>query len=154
MKKSYFLGLILFIAIISITLWFSMLSFSGILIYIDFLSLFIVLFCPMVLLISNYTLSEVRRNFTIGFKKDSLDPVELKNGLLFFTTLQIYFILSGLMGVFIGIIAVLANLGNPEEIGGGLALCLITVLYSIILSMGVSMPFKTGLQKRLNEISK
>jgi len=154
MKKSYFLGLILFIAIISITLWFSMLSFSGILIYIDFLSMFIVLFCPMVLLISNYTLSEVRLNFTIGFKRDSFDPVELKNGLLFFTALQIYFILSGLMGVFIGIIAVLANLGNPEEIGSGLALCLITVLYSIILSMGVAIPFKTGLQKRLNEISK
>ncbi len=154
MKKSYFLGLILFVFVLIITLWFSSLSFNGISIYVDFVSLFIVLLCPVFLLLANFTLSEIRNCFIIGFKQGNMDPVDLNNGLLFFTALQNYFILSGLLGVFIGIIAVLAYLGNPDEIGGGLALSLITVLYSIILSMGIAMPFKTGLKKRLNEVNR
>jgi flagellar motor component MotA len=108
----------------------------------------------MFLLLANFTLSEIRNSFIIGFKQGDSDYVELKNGLLFFTALQHYFILSGLLGVFIGIIAVLANLTVPEVTGSGLALSLITVLYSIVFSMGIAMPFKTGLQKRLNVIVK
>lgn len=154
MKKSYFLGLILFVIVIIITLWFSHLGFNGILIYIDFVSFFIVLLCPLFLLLANFSLSEIRNSFIIGFEQGDSDSVELKNGLLFFTTLQNYFILSGLLGVFIGTIAILANLTVPEATGSGLALSLITVLYSIIFSMGIAMPFKTGMQKRLNEISK
>ena len=153
MKKTYFLVIIVFAAFVFMAEWISV-GIGSVDIYLDIVSILLLFMCPLVLLLANYSMGEIRKNFIIGFKHENVDPVDLKNGVLFFTSLQHYFILSGLLGVFIGIIAVLANLAEPEVTGSGLALSLITVLYSIILSMGVAMPFKTGLQKRLNEISK
>lgn len=153
MKKFYFLVIIIFGAVLFLTGWISV-GFEGVSIYFDIFSIVLLLVCPMVLLLANFSLSDIRKYFTIGFKKENIEPVDLKNGIVFFTALQRYFILSGLLGVFIGVIAILAWLSTPEIIGSGLALALITVLYSIILSMGIAIPFKTGLQKRLNEISK
>ena len=153
MKKSYFSAIIVFAVLLFLAEWISV-GIGSVDIYLDMMSILLILMCPLVLLLANFSLSEIRKYFIIGFDKATKDPVDLKNGLLFFTALQNYFILSGLLGVFIGIIAVLANLTVPEVTGSGLALSLITVLYSIILCMGIAMPFKTGLQKRLNEIVK
>ena len=153
MRKFYHLSFLIFMFLLFLTAWFSM-GIRGVDIYFDILSIMLVLMCSLVLILANYNLGEIRKYFVIGFKQGNLDSVDLKNGILFFTALQNYFILSGLLGVFIGIIAVLANLTVPEVTGSGLALSLITVLYSIILSMGIAIPFKTGLQKKLNEISK
>ena len=153
MKKTYFLGLVLFSLLIFITLWLSV-GISAVNIYVDFLSLILILLCSIFLLLANYSLGEIRMYFSLGFRKADADKTDITNGILFFTSLQKYLILSGLMGTFIGIIAVLANLNNPEVTGSGLALSLMTVLYAIILSMGIVVPFRTGLQKRLNEIVK
>lgn len=132
-----------------LTLWLSA-GKSAVNIYVDLLSLILILLCPIFLLISNYSLSEIRMYFSLGFRKANSGKTDIANGILFFTSLQKYLILSGLMGTFIGIIAVLANLADPEVTGSGLAL--MTVLYAIILRMGIAVPFRTGLQKRLNEM--
>lgn len=44
-----------------------------------------------------------------------------------------YLIIAGVLGTIIGTIQLLANLSNPEDIGGGLAVALLTLLYSVIL---------------------
>ncbi len=153
MKKSFFLSVIIFAVLLFMTEWISV-GIRDVVIYIDFMSMLLVLLCPLVLLLANFSLSDIRKYFAIGFKEENVDPIDLENGIVFFSSLQKYLILSGMMGAFVGIMAVLANLAEPEVIGGGLALSLMTVLYSIILTMGIAVPFKTGLQKRLNEIPK
>ncbi len=153
MKKTYFLSIIVFAVLLFLAEWISV-GIGDIDIYLDFMSILLILMCPLVLLLANYSLSDIRKYFTIGFEKESAEPVDLKNGIVFFSSLQKYLILSGIMGSLIGLIAILAMLAEPEVIGSALALALITTLYAVILSMVVTTPFKTGLQRRLNEIVK
>ena len=53
---------------------------------------------------------------------------------------------------FIGLITMLALLDDPERIGAGMALALITFLYGLFFNMAVAIPFRTGLEKKLKEI--
>ena len=153
MKKSYFSAIIVFAVLLFLAEWISV-GIGDIDIYLDMMSILLILMCPLVLLLANYSLSDIRKYFAIGFKKENVEPVDLKNGIIFFSSLQKYLVLSGIMGSLIGLIAILAMLADPEVIGQSLALALITALYAIILSMVIATPFKTGLQKRLNEITK
>ncbi len=41
---------------------------------------------------------------------------------------------AGVLGVLVGVIVMLANLGDPAQIGGGLALCLISLLYGALFA--------------------
>ena len=153
MKKSYFAVIVAF----ALLLFFTCLMAVGIgdvTIFIDFTSAILVLLCSLVLLLANYSLGDIRKYFSMGFKKEKIDKEDLKNGVLFFSAFQKYLILSGLMGTFIGMIAMLAMLDDTEKIGRAMSLSLLTALYAIILSMAVASPFKTGLQKRHNEIPK
>ena len=152
MKKSYFSLIIVFAVLLFLAEWISV-GIGDVDIYLDMMSILLILMCPLVLLLANYSLSDIRKYFAIGFKKENVEPVDLKNGIIFFSSLQKYLVLSGIMGSLIGLIAILAMLADPEVIGQSLALALITALYAIILSMVVATPFKTGLQKRLNEIA-
>ncbi len=149
MKKSYFVMIPLFLGVV-----FASIATSGCIgCFFDLTSAGALLLSTIFVLCANFKLSEIRKYFSLGFKKDQTDIIELKNGILFFTALQKYLILSGSIGTFAGIISMLANLGDKDALGSGMALALIITFYAIILSMGVAQPFKTGLQKRLNEIS-
>ena len=69
-------------------------------------------------------------------------------------------ILSGVLGAITGFISMLASFtqGTAEygftstDWGGGFALAIITILYSLIFYMIVAVPFKNGLKNRLIEI--
>jgi len=52
-----------------------------------------------------------------------------------------------------GIILILANLDDPEKIGPGIAVALLTIFYSLDLMLLITTPFKAGLRRMLNEIS-
>jgi len=153
MRKFYNLSFIIFMGLLFLTAWVSM-GIRGVSIYLDVLSIMLVLLCSIILLMANFSLSDIRKYFVIGFNKDTALPSDLKNGILFFSSLQKYLILSGVLGSVMGLIAILSMLEEPQVVGQSLALALITALYAIILSMVIAIPFKTGLQKRLNEISK
>ena len=153
MKRSYFVVIIVFAVLVFMTWWVAA-GIGAVLIFIDFPSAMVVLLCTLILLLSNYSLGEIRKFFALGFRKEEIDPGDLENGVVFFSAVQKYLILSGMLGVFVGMIAMLAMLDDPAKIGRALSLSLLTALYAIILSMVIVIPFKTGLQKRLNEIKK
>lgn len=47
---------------------------------------------------------------------------------------------GGALGTLIGVIQMLASLDDPSQIGAGMALALLTVLYSVMLAEGVLRP--------------
>ncbi|MDC7125189.1 MAG: MotA/TolQ/ExbB proton channel family protein [Spirochaetales bacterium] len=147
MKKSYILSLIVLIA----TMLFAMICSGCVSCFLDIGSLFMVIIPTFFMLIANYSLNEIGSSFVEGFRKEQIDSTRLKTGIIFFKSMQKYLIFSGMLGVFTGVIAMLAMLDNPEKFGAGLALALLTVLYSLFFSMAVAIPFRTGLEKRLAE---
>ena len=60
---------------------------------------------------------------------------------------------GGFSAAIIGSIQVLARLDDPAEIGPALALAMLGMLYSIILSYLILLPLQTSLEKRLAETS-
>ncbi len=57
----------------------------------------------------------------------------------------------GMIGTLAGLIAMLANLDDPDAIGSGMSLALITTMYGSILANMVLIPFKNKLQDRDQE---
>ena len=56
-----------------------------------------------------------------------------------------------MIGTLAGLIAMLANLDDPDAIGSGMALALITTMYGSILANLVLIPIRNKLQDRHNE---
>ena len=54
----------------------------------------------------------------------------------------------GMIGTLAGLIAMLANLNDPDSIGSGMALALITTMYGAIVANLVLMPVKSKLEDR------
>lgn len=57
----------------------------------------------------------------------------------------------GMIGTLAGLIAMLANLDDPDAIGSGMALALITTMYGAIFANVVLVPFKNKLEDRDKE---
>lgn len=57
----------------------------------------------------------------------------------------------GMIGTLAGLIAMLANLDDPDAIGSGMALALITTMYGSIFANAVLIPFKSKLEDRDKE---
>ncbi len=57
----------------------------------------------------------------------------------------------GMIGTLTGLIAMLSNLDDPNAIGSGMSLALITTMYGSILANMVLLPFKNKLQDRDQE---
>lgn len=57
----------------------------------------------------------------------------------------------GMIGTLAGLIAMLANLDDPDAIGSGMALALITTMYGSIFANVVLIPFKNKLEDRDQE---
>jgi chemotaxis protein MotA len=69
----------------------------------------------------------------------------------FFKTLGGYAPTFGMVGTVIGLINMLGNLTDPEQLGAGLALALLTTLYGVIIANLLFNPMAARLE-RLNEI--
>ncbi len=149
MRKMYFVGVVLFIAFIIGAVITSGGTIGSILNIPSFL---LVAGCTLVLSLMNFNLGEIGRCFSVGFKKKDVPSEDLKKGYIFFRSMQLYFLLSGLLGTIIGAIAMLTNLKDHSAIGWGAALSIITILYGLIFSMGITIPFMTGIKRRLIEI--
>jgi len=148
MRKMYIVGAVLFIGFIVGAI---ITSGGRILSYLNIPSFLMVVGCTFVLLLINFSVREMGRCFAVGFRKKDAAPEDLKKGYVFFRSMQLYLLLSGLLGTMIGATAMLANLRDSSAIGWGAALALITLLYGIIFSMGITIPFMTGIKRRLIE---
>lgn len=148
MRKMYVVGAVLFFAFVVGAI---ITSGGRILQYLNIPSFLMVLGPAFVLLLANFSVREMGRAFAVGFKKKEASPEDLKKGYLFFRSAQIYLILSGSLGTMIGTMAMLANLRDSSRIGWGAALALTTILYGIIFSMVITIPFAAGIKRRLIE---
>ena len=149
MKKIYILMFLLFMG-----LWALAILFSGVRVafYFNMPCIIIVVGGACILSLCTYSPAEIIRSFSIAFAGEKGDRISLKNGILFFKALQSYFILSGIIGFFIGTIAIMSAVEDKSIVGRGFAIALLTILYSLVLMAVVTIPFKIGLQKRLNEL--
>ena len=157
MKKSY-----LIFAVLAFLMVLGAMFMGGtpIYVFLDFASLFMVVLTSLFLLLTNYSPSQIVLAFRIGFEKEGIDKKELQKSINLFESLGKYMILSGILGAITGFISMLASFtpGATEysltstNWGGGFALAIITILYSLISYMIIAVPFKNGLKNRLIEI--
>lgn len=56
---------------------------------------------------------------------------------------------GGLLGTLIGMVLILENMDDPNAVGCGLAMALLSTLYGLILAYGVIQPMIFGLRQRL-----
>ncbi len=75
-------------------------------------------------------------------------PEELKQFIYFFNSASRLSIGAGVIGIFIGIIGILAVLNDPSQIGANAAIALLTAFYGVILSELVFQPMKNSVIKK------
>ncbi len=73
-----------------------------------------------------------------------------RTAISFFRTLGAYAPTFGMVGTLIGLVNMLGNLSDPEQLGSGLALALLTTFYGVLLANLVCNPIASRLE-RLNE---
>jgi len=148
MRKMYFVSVGLFVGLICFAI---IVSGARLTQFINIPCFVMVVGCTFILLLANFNLREMGRAFVIGFRKkgDSLEG--LNKGYIFFKSMQRYLIISGLLGTITGAMAMLVNLRDSSKIGLGVSLSIMTLLYGIVFSTLIPIPFITGIKKRLIE---
>lgn len=146
MKRIYPVMFVLFLALVATGVLFAGARAT---LFLNLPSLLIVVLLSLVLSLCTFSPVEIGRAFALAFRRTEVDQSELRAAILYFRSLQWYLIVSGLIGFFIGLIAILAGLGTAKTVGAGLAIALLTVFYSLLLAAVVAVPFRTGLERRL-----
>ena len=117
--------------------------------YLDMASLVIVV-CPVLfLLMTHYSFKEIGHAFFLAMKKSKSNISETKQAIILFKTMFNLLIFSGISGTFLGIIGILADVKNPENIGRWLAAAFLALFYSVLLIGVIAIPFKSALEKKL-----
>jgi flagellar motor component MotA len=119
---------------------------------------FVILMGPTILmLLSHYSPNEFINAFKAAMAKNSASEVDLKNALLFFSTAQTLLIASTVVAVFLGIIMILGAVWKGSDnsarvLSGWMAVDFISILYLAFGMLFVTVPFKSAVQKKLNDI--
>jgi flagellar motor component MotA len=121
---------------------------GGIFWYVDVPSLVLVVAFPVLFLAESFSFREMGSIFLLAFSEEAPVP-RLREGILFFGLLRRYFVLSGLLMTLVGIVAIFTNSAEPIIIGQGLAVAILTLLYSIVLSCVTALPLKARLERKL-----
>ncbi len=146
MKPIYPVMFILFLATAATAVLFAGAAAS---LFLNLPSFLIVLLLSLFLSLCTFSPAEIVHYFVIAFRKQAGEESELRAGIVFFRALQWYLIAAGLIGFFIGFITIMAGLQSASSIGAGLAIALLTVLYSLLLAAGVAVPFRAGLERKI-----
>ena len=94
--------------------------------FIDIPSVAIILVLPTLLLLVNYKFNEILKFHKLAFAKTATSTKEIEQGITMFKSLGQYYILIAALGFLTGMVHVLANIGNPSEIGPPLAVAILT----------------------------
>ena len=151
MNKSFFIFIIVVLGVFCLGIVFAGASFLS---YVDLASFFIVIVVTAALLVSTFKFREIGSYFKAAFNGSHAEPSTVKAGIVFFAAMQRYLILSAVVANLIGLIAILSTLGEPKQIGLGLALSLLTIFYAVIFILVLALPFRTSLERKLAEAGK
>ena len=110
------------------------------------------LLVSFVLLLTQFRLKEMAESFSYSRSKMPFDKQKIQRGILFFESMQKYLIISGVLGVFVGIVIILNYLSvDVADLCRRCGIALLTLFYSFFGVLMVSAPFETALKKRLAE---
>ena len=64
-----------------------------------------------------------------------------------------YLLASGVIGTLIGLVIMLKNMDDPAAIGPAMGIAVLTILYGVILGLGICLPLAARLENRAQEQS-
>lgn len=121
--------------------------------FFDVVSAVIVIVPTLLILLTFNGFGEMGKFFAIAMESVRGSKKEIKKGIVFFKSMFVMLIISGVLGTLFGFMAILAELTRyTENIGMGLSVAFITVYYSMLLAGFIAFPFKAALEKKLAEI--
>ncbi len=152
MNRFYFVAVVLALGVLVLGTIFAA---ARIAYFVDYASLIMVVVPAAVLCLAAFPPRVVGRSFVVAFSRQEASEQELRQALVFFTSLQRFFLLSGAIGALIGIVTILAQLQEVAmaKLGQGFALLLITVFYSLVLTLVLAVPFRAAVERRLAKMS-
>jgi flagellar motor component MotA len=152
MNRFYFVAVALALGVLALGTVFAA---ARIAYFLDYPSLIMVIVPAAVLCLAAFPPRVIGRSFIVAFIRQPASEQELRQAAVFFTSLQRFFLLSGAIGALIGIVTILAQLQEVAmaKIGQGFALLLITVFYSLVLTLVLVVPFRAAVERRLAEKS-
>ncbi|MCL2557734.1 MAG: MotA/TolQ/ExbB proton channel family protein [Treponema sp.] len=103
---------------------------------------------PFLMVSAVFGFGEMRRAFEAALKGGA-EKVELERALAFFGTLGKSAWLAALIGFIVGIVNILASLGDLSALGPSAAVLLLAPLYAAIVGLVVVVPFSLMIRKRL-----
>jgi hypothetical protein len=156
MKKSY---IIYFLMVIGIVYAAVFIAQADIMAIIDIPSLALIVVPAVLMLLSHFSPLDFVRAFKVALARQGADERELKNALLFFSTAQKLMVASAIAAIFIGIILILDGIAKGKAdsakiLSNWLSVDLIAVLYLMLGMMLVTIPFKSAVRKRLNDLGR
>jgi flagellar motor component MotA len=110
-------------------------------------SLMLVLGCSLALILASYGGKGFGLLFRAPFSR-KLTPDEIQRSIEVYKDFKVYLIASGILGVFIGAILILANLRDPAALGPNLAVTLITAFYGIFFAYFICHPVIAKLSEK------
>ena len=148
MSRFYFVAVVLVIGILAGT---GVAVGAPLGLFLNVPSLILVVAPTLLLVAANFTVREIGTCFSISFRREGARRIDLELARVFFSALGRYLGLIGSIGALIGLIELLATLGDSAAIGSGVALALMTALYGLILYVAVVIPFQAGIRRRIAE---
>ncbi len=118
-------------------------------IYSDLPSLFISVIMAFLISFTSSSPREIAAYIRQSRETSDLDPVVAKQGISYFKMLQGLVISLGILGSFIGTVAMLRNLTEKDMVAIGFSVAILTTLYSIAFSLIFTQPFIGALKKKL-----
>lgn len=151
MSRFYWAALVIVVAILVIAVVWSL----GTLLFLDVPSLIVVIVPVLAMSFAAFSPRDIGKSFRVAFTRQPAEPAELRTAAAFFKALERYIILSGLIGVFTGVISMLGAVSRDSSlnIASGFALLLVSAFYAIVLLLVVAVPFKAAVDKRLAQAS-
>jgi len=138
----FFLGIILMLAAIVAAIG------GSVALFISPVSIILTCGISLFLILGTYSGKGIKLLFRLFFTLN-VEEADLKLGLKVYKDTKLYLIVAGWIGVIIGAILMLANLDDPDAIGPGAAMCLITVFYGYILAYFFCHPVIRRLEEKL-----
>ncbi|MBN2439735.1 MAG: hypothetical protein JXJ04_00255 [Spirochaetales bacterium] len=122
----------------------------SILVYVHLPSFILVVLFSLFALFTAFPLSEIKTAFVHAFSKKEEGEADYKRDIVVFSALQQLIFCAGGVGVFLGLIFMLAKIEDKSAIGMGLSTTLVSFLYSLYLNLVLVIPCKAVLTKKMS----
>lgn len=149
MNRSYFVVLVLALGAVMSVFYMTGVDFRA---FLDIPSLAVVLVFAVLMSFASHSPREIGRSYRVAFSSRSATRAEIESARVYFDHLNRYLAYGGALGVTIGLVAILGFagiVGDVGAVGRGLAVCLLSAVYAVVLIAVVAVPFRAAVCKRL-----